>query len=147
MTDVLTLYKESINFIKKRNAKLINSGGSDKECIDAICKVLDRYNLFLLLGEGYETRVWDDLLNENDRLKTFLIDETVFYIKNNIDSESTFNALVEHIAFSQCILNKLDSAVDITIIGGMPKVKQATNTLKSNPWLLYLSLLIDSFND
>ena len=146
MIDILNLYKSSVLYLKKRNTIYLKADPVAFKNIQSIAKTLDKYNLCLLLSQGYETRIWTDLCSKNKGIETFVIDETILFFKNNIYSKDAFYALIDHIAFSQCIVNSDSTAIEFNIVKNMSKKESVVQTLKSNSWLLYLSLFNDSLN-
>ena len=146
MIDVLNLYKSSVLYLKKRNTVYLKADPNAFKNIQSLAKSLDKYNLCLLLSQGYENRIWTDICSKNKGIDTFIIDETILFFKNNIYSKEAFYALIDHIAFSQCIINSDNTAIDFHIVKNMSQKESVIQTLKSNPWLLYLSLFNDCLN-
>lgn len=142
---ILNLYKKSVKFVKNR-IFAVSKDNSFNEHVLLIVKVLDNYNLSLLLAEGYEKRIWNDLMDRKPSMGEFLIEETIIYFKNIISCERDFEDMAQHIGYSQSILNTENTAMDKNITTSMPKCNTAVQILKDNPWLLYLTLIIDAFN-
>ncbi len=143
MSNNIKLYKECILYTKKRIDTIMKEDKSLGRNLTKLMTLLDRYNTSLLLVEGYERRVFNDILNQKN-LYSFIIDETVLLFKNTIESDDAFINLANHLAFCQSAINKTNSAISTNILENMPEINTAVQLLYDNPWLVYIILVIDS---
>lgn len=143
MSSNIKLYKDCILYTKKRIDVIMKEDKQLGRNLTKLTSLLDRYNTSLLLVEGYERRVFNDILNQKN-LYSFIIDETVLLFKNTIESDEAFINLANHIGYCQSAINKSNSAISTNILENMPQGTKAVQLLYDNPWLVYIVLVIDS---
>ena len=143
MSRNIKLYKDCILYTKKRIDVIMKEDKQLGRNLTKLTSLLDRYNTSLLLVEGYERRVFNDILNQKN-LYSFIIDETVLLFKNTMESDDAFINLANHIAYCQSAINKTNSAISTNSLENMPEINTAVQLLYDNPWLVYIILVIDS---
>ena len=143
------LYKNSLDYFKSRIKKNYDdkSRNNYSTNIKRIVKVLDSYNGYLLLSDGYAERIWTDMCNKIEDMGNFLIEETGLYIRNCFNDNDEIDIFINLIATSFSKLNCKNNVLEEVLLNPMPTEEEALNSIYENIWLLTIIMIKDAVDE
>ena len=135
----LVLYGEMVKWLKRR---LLNDLSDDPR-ISNIIEYLETLTRITSYSEAYLNRTWSAISNMAKNNDLFIMRLTCEMMRDCINGSDEYELVCDHISFAEGIHH-----ISGTVIGDMykrlPSKDYMNDTLKNNPWVLFLITLEDS---